>query len=637
LTLNNVPDKLPNKPGVYILKDIKDGILYVGKAKNLKKRVKSYFKEELDSPKTQIMMKHFHSLEYIVTDTEKEALILESNLIKKYLPRYNIRLKDDKRYPYIRITNEDFPRVLITRKVSDDGSYYYGPYTDVTALRSMLKFLKSLFKIRDCKNMDGPCLNFQMNLCEAPCDGQISSEDYQKLIEKANLFFQGKYVEIMDLQKNIMTEAAHNQEYEKAAILRDQINSIKDLVERQKMEFNRGLEQDVIACSIEDEFAAVAIFSVRNGKIIGKEDYLMSGLGGGVENALPNVLSAFLKQYYSGPRQVPSELILQHHVDDEDLITEWLREKSGIEVSIKVPLNGLEYRLLKMVAKNANIMRNQQEQVKVALMEVKNYLGIPKIPRHIEAFDISNISGKLAVGSMVVFEDGAAKKSKYRRYKIKTPGPDDYAMMREVLTRRYRKLIPTHKQDNELNLNIPPIDDVPDNKSIDNFPTAKKVIPDHPNDVENIKKIYETRPDLIVIDGGKGQLNTALEVLKTLDITNIPVIGLAKEFEHIFVPNIPTPIILPSNSKALHLLMRIRDEAHRFAVSYHQKLRSKDIKDSVLDHIPGVGPKRKIKLLRHFGSIENIKKASALQIAEVKGINQKLAQIIQEELNDEIK
>ncbi|MCE5214734.1 MAG: excinuclease ABC subunit UvrC, partial [Methanobacterium sp.] len=477
----------------------------------------------------------------------------------------------------------------------------YGPYTDVTALRRMVKFLKSLFKLRDCKNMNGPCLNFQMELCEAPCDGRISKETYKKLIDKANLFFQGKYAEIMDMQKNIMMEAAHNQEYEKAAILRDQISSIKEMVERQKMEFNRSLEQDVIACSIDDEFAAVAIFSVRNGKIIGKEDYLMSGLISGI-NEPTNVLSAFLKQYYSGPRQVPSELILQNHVDDEDLILDWLKEKSGIDVAIKVPEEGLEYRLLKMVAKNADILRNHQEQVKVALLEVKDYLGIPKIPRYIEAFDISNISGKLAVGSMVVFEDGVAKKSNYRRYKLETPGPDDYAMMREVLMRRYRKLIHNLTPDNV-----------------------------------NTTKSPENRPDLIVIDGGKGQLNTALEVLKTLDITNIPVIGLAKEFEHIFIPNISTPIILPPNSKALHLLMRIRDEAHRFAVSYHKKLRSKDIQDSTLDHIPGVGPKRKLKLLRHFGSIENIKKASAEQIAEVNGINQKLAQIIQEELNDEIK
>jgi excinuclease ABC subunit C len=605
LTPPDQPDNLPDKPGVYILKDIKDGILYVGKAKSLRKRVKSYFKDELNSDKTRIMMKQFHSLEYIVTDTEKEALILESNLIKKYLPRYNIRLKDDKRYPYIKITSEDFPRIMITRRVSEDSSYYYGPFTDVSALRRMLKFLKSLFKIRECKKMDGPCLNYQMNLCEAPCDGRISIDEYSKLIEKTNLFFQGKYNEIMDIQKNIMMEASQNHEYEKAAVLRDQIEAIKDMVERQKMEFNRKLEQDVIACSLDEEFASVAIFSVRNGKIIGKEDYLMGGLHGEVDNVPSgdntpsNVLSAFLKQYYTGPRQVPSELILQHHVDDEELIVDWLKEKSGNDISLKVPEEGLEQRLVKMVAKNADINRNQQKQVKGTLLEVKDYLGIPKIPRYIEAFDISNISGKLAVGSMVVFEDGVAKKSNYRRFKIETPGPDDYAMMREVLKRRYIKLIP----------NLAP----QQNKS------PKKVI----------------RPDLIVIDGGRGQLNAALDVLKTLDITNIPVIGLAKEFEHIFIPDISTPIILPANSRALHLLMLIRDEAHRFAVNYHKKLRSKALKDSVLNQIPGVGPKRKMNLLKHFDGIQKLKKASVEEIADVKGINLKLALTIHQALSKE--
>lgn len=582
------PDNLPNKPGVYIFKDIHEKILYVGKAKSLKKRVKSYFKDELDSPKTQILMRQFHSLEYIITDTEKEALILESNLIKKYLPRYNIRLKDDKRYPYVKITHEDFPRIMITRRVLDDGSYYYGPFTDVTALRRMLKFMKSIFKIRDCKNMDGPCLNSQIHICEAPCDGRISKEDYKKLIDKVNLFFEGKYDEIMAIQKKNMEEAADNHEFEKAAVLRDQISSIKELMERQKIEFNRQLEQDVIACSLDEEFASVVIFRVRKGKITGKEEFLMSGVEG-IKNTPPSVLSAFLKQYYSSIQQVPSELILQYHVEDEDLILEWLKEKSGNDVTIKVPEEGLEYRLVKMVAKNADIARNQEEQVKGALLDLKDYLGIPRIPRLIEGFDISNISGKLAVGSMVVFEDGTPKKSRYRRYRVDTQGPDDYAMMREVLRRRYTKLLDSGEDE---------------------------------------------RPDLIVVDGGRGQLNTGLEVLKSLNLTSIPIIGLAKEFEHIFIPDYPSPIILPSNSRALHLLMRVRDEAHRFAVTYHKTLRTKDIQDSILDDIPGVGPKRKLKLIRHFGSVQNIKKASTEEIGEVEGISQKLAKMIHMQLED---
>jgi len=584
LTQQNHPEDLPDKPGIYLMRDAKDKVLYVGKAKSLKKRVKSYFKDELDSPKTTAMMRQFHTLEYIITDTEKEALILESNLIKKYLPRYNIRLKDDKRYPYIKITKEDYPRILITRRISDDDSYYYGPFTDVYALKRMLKFIKSLFKIRECKNMNGPCLNYQINLCEAPCDNKISIKDYQQLVDKANLFFQGKYYDIISIQKKIMTEAAANQEFEKATVLRDQINSIKEILERQNMEFNRQLEQDVIACSLNEDFATVVVFSVRDGKITGKNDFLMSF----AEPTTPEkVLSAFLKQYYTGPRQIPSDLILQYHVEDEELITDWLKEKSDTEVTIKVPEKGMEYRLIKMVTKNADIIKNHQKEVKGALLDLKTYLGIPKIPRRIEAFDISNISGKNAVASMVIFEDGAPKKNSYRRYKIDTTGPDDYAMMKEVLMRRYKKLM-------------------------------------HEEEVNSLVKTAD-RPDLIVVDGGKGQLNVALTVLKLLNLNNIPVIGLAKEFEHIFIAEVSAPIILPPNSNALHLLQRIRDEAHRFAINYHKKLRSKMVKDSLLDHINGVGPKRKIKLLKHFGSLQKIKEANVEQISQVNGINHNLA------------
>ncbi len=585
----NYPEDLPDKPGIYLMRDSEDKVLYVGKAKSLKIRVRSYFKDELDSPKTTAMMKQFHSLEYIVTDTEKEALILESNLIKKYLPRYNIRLKDDKRYPYIKITKETYPRILITRRMTNDGSYYYGPFTDVYALRRMLKFLKSLFKIRECKNMNGPCLNYQINLCVAPCNNKISIKDYQQLVDKANLFFQGKYDDIIGIQIKMMTEAAANHEFEKAAVLRDQIDSIKAILERQKMEFNRQLEQDVIACSLNEDFATVVVFSVRDGKITGKNDFLMSF----VQRTSPDkVLSAFLKQYYTGPRQVPSELILQYHVEDEELIVDWLKEKSDDDVTIKVPEEGMEYRLIRMVVKNADIIRNHQKEVKGALLDLKTYLGIPKIPRRIEAFDISNISGKNAVASMVVFEDGSPKKNNYRRYKIETTGPDDYAMMKEVLMRRYKKLVHDEEETQE---------------------------------DPNLKVLDSRRPDLIVVDGGKGQLNVALTVLKLLNLTNIPVIGLAKEFEHIFIPDVSTPIILPPDSKALHLLQRIRDEAHRFAINYHKKLRSKEVKDSLLDHINGVGPKRKILLLKHFGSLQKIKESNIDEISQVKSINQNLA------------
>jgi excinuclease ABC subunit C len=581
---SNDPDDLPLVPGVYMMKDSSDHILYVGKAKSLKKRVKSYFRNDLD-PKTRALMKQFHHMEYMVTDTEKEALILESNLIKKYMPRYNIRLKDDKRYPYIKVTNETFPRVLITRRVIDDGSYYYGPFTEATALRKLIKFLKTIFKIRDCKRMDGPCLNYQIDLCNAPCDKKITEEEYKKLVDNVSLFFEGKYSEITGALKSEMIEAAHNHEYEKAAVLRDQLNSVEEVLEKQKMEFTRSLDQDVIASASDSELACVVVFSVREGKIIGKDDFLMSGAENTSEE---KIISAFLKQYYTGPRHVPSKIIIPKEVEDRKLVEEWLSEKREASVSIEVPTEGVRYRLIRMVSKNAKIILNHQKEVKGALLDLKKYLGIPRIPKRIEAFDISNISGKMAVGSMVVFENGAPNKNHYRKYKIQTQGPDDYAMMREMLERRY----------------------------------------------SNLKKDKGPSPDLVLVDGGKGQLNVATDVFKSLGETNIPVIGLAKEFEHVFIPQTPSPLILPRDSEALLLLQRIRDEAHRFAVNYHKKLRSKELEKSVLDGIPGVGNKRKIKLLKHFGDISNIEKASVNDIAMVEGINMKLAIKIHEHLDE---
>lgn len=583
-TITN-PDDLPEKPGVYLLKDVHDNILYVGKAKSLKKRVKSYFKVELDDPKTRILMRHFHHLEYLVTDTEKEALILESNLIKKHLPRYNIRLKDDKRFPYVQITSEEYPKLLITRNLQNEGSSYYGPFTDVTSVRSILKLLKPVFRLRDCKRMDGPCLNYQIDLCPAPCSGNITKEDYQKNVEKAKLFLEGRHEEVLELLRTEMEQAAQNHDYEKAAVIRDQLFSLDEVMEKQKMEFNRSLDQDVISYAVNDDVVVVVVFRVRSGKIMGKEDFLVEG----AQNNYPQeILGAFIKQYYSGPRSVPAEILLPIMIPDEKLITKWLSEKMNEEnpdkhpkkylISLKVPEEGLEHRLVQMVTKNAKIITNHYKQARVALLDLKKYLKISRIPRRIEAFDVSNLGGKMAVASMVVFEDGKPKKSHYRKFKLKTPGPDDYAMMREVLTRRYEKL------------------------AISGGKT----------------------PDLIMVDGGRGQLNVAKEVLNSLDIKT-GVIGLAEEFEQIFIPDVSNPLILPKDSTALHLLQSVRDEAHRFAVTYHRKLRQKDAERSLLDEIPGVGPKRKMDLLRHFGDLTTIKTASLEQIEEVKGINKNLA------------
>ena len=569
------PDNLPNKPGVYIMRDSSDTIIYIGKAKNLIKRVKSYFREKLDRPKTQILMSHFDSLEYIVTNSEKEALILEATLIKKHRPRYNVQLKDDKRYPYVKITNEKFPRLVITRNVAKNG-VYYGPFTDVGSVKQTVKFLKSLFKIRTCRNMDGPCLNSQIDLCYAPCSGNISEKEYLEIINKIDLFFQGKYSTIVKNLKREMSDAAANEEYEKAAVIRDQIASIEEIMEKQFVDLvDDDLDQDVIAVAPGENEVVVIIMPIRNGKIVGRDDFLMSG---SQYDSSSEVLFAFIQQYYGYNRHIPKQILLDEEIDDKELLEEWLSDLRGNKVHIKVPQKGVKLRLVKMARKNAEIIKHQKKKMENSLIELKKYLKLEKLPHVIEGYDISNISGEFAVGSKVSFKDGKPDKKRYKHFRMETPGPNDFAMMEELLTRRL--------------------------KMVDSDP----------------------EPDLIVIDGGKGQLGMACGVLEKLNLTHIPIIGLAKEFEEIYVPNSKRPIIIPKNNKALHLLQQVRDESHRFAITYHRKLRSKNIQASSLDDIAGIGKKRKISLLKEFGSIENIKNASVEDIAKIEGMNQKTAE-----------
>lgn len=569
------PDNLPNKPGVYIMRDDTDTIIYIGKAKNLVKRVKSYFREKLDRPKTQILMSHFDSLEYIVTNSEKEALILEATLIKKHRPRYNVQLKDDKRYPYVKITSESFPRLVITRNVTKDG-IYFGPFTDVGSVKQTVKFLKSLFKIRTCRNMDGPCLNAQIDLCYAPCDGKISEKEYSEIINKIDLFFQGKYSTIVKNLKEEMAEAAKNEEYEKAAVIRDQIASIEEIMEKQFVDLvDDDLDQDVIAIAPSKNEVVVIIMPIRNGKIVGRDDFLMSG---SQYDSSSEVLFAFIQQYYGYNRHIPKQILLDEDIDEKELLEDWLSDLRGNKVHIKVPQKGVKLRLVKMARKNAEIIQHQKKKMENALIELKKYLKLENLPRVIEGYDISNISGKFAVGSKVSFKDGKPNKKMYKHFKMETPGPNDFAMMEELLTRRL--------------------------KMVDRDP----------------------EPDLIVIDGGKGQLGMACGVLDKLDLAHIPIIGLAKEFEEIYVPNTKRPIIIPKNNKALHLLQQVRDESHRFAITYHRKLRSKNIQASSLDDIAGVGKKRKVTLLKEFGTLENIKNASIDDLAKIKGMNQKTAE-----------
>ena len=569
------PDNLPNKPGVYIMRDNTDTIIYIGKAKSLVKRVKSYFREKLDRPKTQILMSHFHSLEYIITNSEKEALILEANLIKKHRPRYNIQLKDDKRYPYVKITDEEYPRLVITRNVTKNG-VYFGPFTDVGSVKRTVKFLKSLFKIRTCRNMNGPCLNSQIDLCYAPCDGRISKKQYSEIINKIDLFFQGKYSVIVKNLKKEMLEAADNEEFEKAAVIRDQISSIEEIMEKQFVELaNDDLDQDVIAMALNKNEVIVIIMPIRNGKIVGRDDFLMSS---SKYDSASEVMFAFIQQYYGYNRHVPKQILLEDDIDEKDLLEDWLSDLRGNKVKIKVPQKGVKLRLVKMAKKNAEIIKHQKKKMDNSLMELKKYLKLEKVPHVIEGYDISNISGKFAVGSKVSFKDGKPNKKMYKRFKMETPGPNDFAMMEELLTRRL--------------------------KMIDKDP----------------------EPDLIVIDGGKGQLGMACGVLEKLNLTHIPIIGLAKEFEEIYLPNSKRPIIIPKNNIALHLLQQVRDESHRFAITYHRKLRSDNIQASSLDDIAGIGKKRKISLLKEFGSVDNIKKASVEELAKIDNMNQKTAE-----------
>ena len=568
------PENLPKKPGVYIMRDANDEIIYIGKAKNLINRVRSYFREKLDRPKTQILMSHFDSLEYIVTNSEKEALILEATLIKKHRPRYNVQLKDDKRYPYVKITNEKYPRLIITRNITKNG-IYYGPFTDVTSVKKTVKFLKSLFKIRTCRNMDGPCLNSQIDLCYAPCSGEISKEEYDEIINKIDLFFQGKYSVIVKNLKKEMAEAAENEQFEKAAVLRDQITSIEEIMEKQFVDLvDDDLDQDVIAIAPNDNEVVVIIMPIRNGKIVGRDDFLMSG---SQYESNSEILFAFIQQYYGFNRHIPKQILLNEHIDDTELLEEWLSDLRGNKVYIKVPMKGVKLRLVNMAQKNAEIIKHQKKAMENSLIELKKYLKLDKLPRIIEGYDISNISGKFAVGSKVSFKDAKPNKKKYKRFKIETPGPNDFAMMKELLTRRL-KMIDTDEE-----------------------------------------------PDLIVIDGGKGQLGMACEVLDELNLAHIPIIGLAKEFEEIYIPNSKRPIIIPKNNKALHLLQQVRDESHRFAITYHRKLRSDNISESSLDDIPGIGKKRKINILKEFGTMDNVKNASVEELAKIKGMNEKVA------------
>ena len=598
--------ELPDKPGVYQMKDETGDIIYVGKAKSLRKRVRSYFRKANHTFKTKIMIDHIDDFDYIVTDTEVEAYILEANLIKKYQPKFNIRLKDDKSYPYIKVTtNEDFPRVFKTRVVKNDGNKYFGPFADVNAIYKTINVLKDLFSLRTCKReihegetYDRPCLNYHIDKCHGPCIGEISKKEYNELIDKVLMFLSGRQTELIDKIEEKMYEASDNNDFETAAKYRDQMEALKEVTRQQKVMSASTKDQDIMAVEQgEEDQACVQLLLVRNGRLMGQEHFILEGVA---EENIEQIMGSFLQQYYEQAPQIPDEVLLNTEIDSAELLAERLRQKKGRKVKVQKPVQGEKKRLIEMAARNAkqNLKKEEirekyrKKQTEQAIKELQAELEMENPPEHIEGFDISNIQGRDSVASLVVFKGGTPSKQDYRRFKIKTvEGPDDFASMQEVIERRYSRLL---KEDRKL-------------------------------------------PDLILIDGGKGQLSAAYEILKKLGLKDQPVIGLAKKEEEIFKPEKSEPIIISHSSPSLQLLQRVRDEAHRFAVSYHRKLRSRRLTHSLLDKIPGVGPKRRKALLRHFGSLGEIKKANITKLKEVEGVSGKTARKIYDYLRENIR
>ena len=608
---------LPSKPGVYLMKNSLGEVIYVGKAKILKNRVKSYFQNSKNhSEKVRVMVKHIAEFEYIVTDSEMEALILECNLIKKYSPRYNILLKDDKFYPFIKITvNDDFPRVFVTRNYSKDGSKYFGPYTNGTAVYETINLINKIFPLRTCKLLikEGgetvrPCLNYHIKKCFGPCGGYISKEEYGKMINDVIDILSGKDTTVLKVLQSEMEEASMNLEFEKAADLRDKILAIKAIVEKQKIFKTMEGDEDFINIYKDEKDSCVQVFFSREGKILGREHFIFENTA---EDSIEEILEEFITSFYGGTAKVPRTIYVPA-ISNVELVEEYLTIKRGAKVWIKVPQKGQKREMLEMVKNNAQITLEKfkdkylidKEINKIALEELQELLDLEIWPSRIEAYDISNIQGVDSVGSMIVFEEGRSKNSDYRRFRIKTvKGANDYDSMREILTRRFSHGLEEVKAIQESKLQ---------------FSAGK----------------FSNFPDLIMMDGGKGQINIALEVLRDLNI-NIPVCGLVKDDKHatsgIIYNN--EELIINRSSNLMQLIRRIQDEVHRFAITYHRSLRDKRTLHSVLDDIPNVGEKRRRALLMKFGSVDNIKSATLEQLLETPSINNKAAESIYQYFN----
>lgn len=602
--------KLPGKPGVYIMRDERDEILYVGKAVNLHNRVRSYFRENIGrGPMIDKMVTRIARFEYIVTDSELEALVLENNLIKENRPRYNTLLKDDKTYPYIKVTlGEDYPRILFSRQMKKDRSKYFGPYTSAAAVKDTIELLNKLYRLRTCSRtlprdigLERPCLNYHIGQCKAPCQGYVDREQYRQQVAGALEFLNGNYNMILKELEGRMREAAQNLEFEEAARLRDLHGSVRQVAQKQKITDSDGEDKDVIALCRDEGEAVVQIFFVRDGKLIGREHYYMTHVS---DSSDAQILEDFVKQFYAGTPFVPRELMLPWETPERELLEKWLSSRRGSRVYIRVPKIGAKEKLVELAAQNARLvlsqdkekLRREEGRTIGAVKEIEALLGLKRIVR-MEAFDISNINGFENVGSMVVYEKGRPKRSDYRKFRIRSvAGPDDYACMREVLTRRF-----VHGMEESRQL-------------------AGK-------ELEQEYGSFTRFPDLLLMDGGRGQVNIALEVLKELGIS-IPVCGMVKDDSHrtrgLYYHNVELPI--DTHSEGFKLITRIQDEAHRFAIEYHRSLRGKGQVKSLLDEIPGVGPERRKALMRHFKSMEEIRSAGVEELAGVPGIPRHVAE-----------
>ena len=607
---------MPTVPGVYIHKDEHNTILYIGKAINLRSRVRSYFQKNVDSNKTERLRRRIQQIEFITTDTELEALLLEMTLIKKHKPPYNIRLKDDKKYPYIKVSwQDDYPKVQVTRRMTKDGSRYFGPYTSVWAVHQTLDMIRKIFPFLTCDrditgNDPRACLYFDIKLCNGPCIGAVKKEEYRAMIKQLMDFLNGRsdYI-VKEIEQKMMTASA-DMAFEKAALFRDQLKAIERVVSKQKVISAAHADQDIIAFARDEGDTCVQIFFVRHGRLIGREYFMLDNTE---DESAEEILHEFMTQFYDEAAHIPKEVLLPHEVNEAQVIEEWLRSKRNQKVTIQVPQRGQKKELVEMATRNAsdtlNTLRQQwasdRSRHVTAMTELQEKLSLPKPPTRIECYDISHTQGTHTVGSMVVFTQGAPLKKDYRRFNVQTVTNDDYGAMKEVLTRRFQRYI--------------------DNKAGKREESAEAL-------AQVGKKVdgsFSILPDLLIVDGGKGQLAMAIEVLKQFDLSHIvPVVGIAKREEELFKPGERRSIMLPRRSEGFYLVQRVRDEAHRFANTGHRKRRAKAGTASILDSIPGVGPKRRKQLLARFESLEGLRAATMEEIASVPGIPTHVAESI---------